>query len=245
MLKFVEIESIEIINNVEMVNDLTVETNHNYIANDYIVHNCITSTNTGVNYPIASLIEDIIKAKDSLLCGCPNTHCPLIVADGGIRNYCDVIKALALGADYVMIGGLFGTKIESSLKCMVLGHYEGASTQIEECDTRQLMSQEGFVYDGNGDFYIDGNKKIMIVKAFYGMASKQGQQDMGVDEKVEEGISRNVAVDGTVEDWSKKMTHYLCSAMSYLNCYDVKDIYHQSRIIVVSPNAYNCINKIK
>lgn len=41
---------------------------------------------------------------------------PKIIADGGIRNYSDAIKALALGADYVMIGGLFTRMVESALK---------------------------------------------------------------------------------------------------------------------------------
>lgn len=39
---------------------------------------------------------------------------PKIIADGGVRNYSDVIKGLALGADYVMIGGLFASLEESA-----------------------------------------------------------------------------------------------------------------------------------
>ena len=58
---------------------------------------CITSSNTGIHYPIASLIQECKKIKDAV-------GGPKIVADGGIRNYSDIIKALVLGADYVMVG---------------------------------------------------------------------------------------------------------------------------------------------
>ena len=37
-----------------------------------------------------------------------------IIADGSIKGYSDVIKALSLGSDYVMIGGLFTSLIESA-----------------------------------------------------------------------------------------------------------------------------------
>ena len=67
---------------------------------------CITSSNTGIHYPMASLINECYKVKNE------NNLKIKLVADGGIRNYSDVIKALALGADYVMIGGLFARFIE-------------------------------------------------------------------------------------------------------------------------------------
>ena len=69
---------------------------------------CITSSNTGIHYPIASLIKECCKIKKQY------NKDVKIVADGGIRNYSDVVKALALGADYVMIGSLFGSMKESA-----------------------------------------------------------------------------------------------------------------------------------
>ncbi len=125
MIKFVEIETIEYVNNLQYVNDITVENNHNYIANNYLVHNCITTSNVSIHYPQASLINEcyIIKkqlAYDNLYennpynCYDKYVNLPKIVADGGIRNYDHVIKALALGADYVMIGSVFAQCIESA-----------------------------------------------------------------------------------------------------------------------------------
>ena len=71
---------------------------------------CLTTSNTGIHYPIASLLDEINKRKAIL--GTKATT--KIIADGGIRNYSDVIKALALGADYVMIGGLLTSVLESA-----------------------------------------------------------------------------------------------------------------------------------
>ena len=112
MIEFIEISIIEYINNMEYVNDISVENNHNYIANDYIVHNCITTSNVSIHYPQASLINECYKIKQKY--SSDRDFLPKIVADGGIRNYDHVIKALALGADYVMIGSLFAQCIESA-----------------------------------------------------------------------------------------------------------------------------------
>ena len=71
---------------------------------------CLTTSNTGIHYPIASLLEEINNRKAIL----GTKAVTKIIADGGIRNYSDIIKALALGADYVMIGGLFTSILESA-----------------------------------------------------------------------------------------------------------------------------------
>lgn len=86
---------------------------------------CITSSNVSIHYPQASLINECYQVKqdlenETLRQGAYdeipkyNYDLPKIVADGGIRNYDHVIKALALGADYVMIGSLFAQCIESA-----------------------------------------------------------------------------------------------------------------------------------
>ena len=54
---------------------------------------CTTRIKTGCGYPQLCAVEECAKAGP-------------IIADGGIRNYGDAAKALAVGADAVMIGGL-------------------------------------------------------------------------------------------------------------------------------------------
>lgn len=114
MIEFIEIENIEYINNMQYVNDIEVENNHNYFANNYLVHNCITTSNVSTHYPQASLIDECYKIKRFWKNYTSKDVVPYIIADGGIRNYDHVIKALALGADYVMIGSLFAQCIESA-----------------------------------------------------------------------------------------------------------------------------------
>ena len=69
---------------------------------------CTTASNVSINYPLGSLISEcyILRKQYGLK--------TKIVADGGMRNYSDVIKALGLGADYVMIGSIFNKAIESA-----------------------------------------------------------------------------------------------------------------------------------
>ena len=74
---------------------------------------CITTSNVSIHYPQATLIDECRMIKDSY-CKRYARKSPAIVADGGIRNYDHVIKALALGADYVMIGSVFAQCIESA-----------------------------------------------------------------------------------------------------------------------------------
>ena len=67
---------------------------------------CLSTKNSGIGYPIASLIHEIRGIKDKF----ENENkqiAPMIIADGGMKNYSDIIKVLALGADFVMIGNLF------------------------------------------------------------------------------------------------------------------------------------------
>lgn len=55
---------------------------------------CSTRIKTGFGVPMLTCIEDCARSSRS------------IVADGGIRTPGDIVKALAFGADYVMIGGM-------------------------------------------------------------------------------------------------------------------------------------------
>lgn len=60
---------------------------------------CLTKNVTGVTVPQLGAIQDCARALSG-------KHV-FVVADGGIREYGDVAKAIAAGADLVMIGGMF------------------------------------------------------------------------------------------------------------------------------------------
>lgn len=97
---------------------------------------CTTSANGGIHYAMASLIKEVVDKKRAIekcieetkvvniagdsgfYLGCNSiTHLyksvPFIIADGGFDNYDKIIKALALGADYVMVGKLFAQSQEA------------------------------------------------------------------------------------------------------------------------------------
>lgn len=64
---------------------------------------CTTAVQTGMHTSIPWMLKEINKLKNFT----SNKHTK-VVADGGINTIGKVVKALALGADYVMIGKLFG-----------------------------------------------------------------------------------------------------------------------------------------
>lgn len=79
------------------VYDLAVDDNFTYNINGTIVHNslCTTRIKTGFGVPNVTMLEEISKVA----------NVP-IMADGGIKTSGDIAKALALGADTVMLGSL-------------------------------------------------------------------------------------------------------------------------------------------
>ena len=203
---------------------------------------CITTSNVGVHYPQASLISEMAEIKKELIeRGANKDKLTKIVADGGIRNYSDVIKALALGADYVMIGSVFSKMLESAA--------------IKECNSKEWLSlplltklsdidnihkdKKGWkgTYNGKDVFLGD------ITAIFYGMASKAGQVAMkGKKVHTSEGIEKTLPVEYTMQTWVENMIDYLRSAMSYTNSRTIDDL-KNADVVLISKNTYNSINK--
>ena len=70
---------------------------------------CTTRIQTGHGIPTLQAIIDISKARKEMLNN--HAHTPFIIADGGIKNSGDIVKSLAAGADFVMLGSMLsGTK---------------------------------------------------------------------------------------------------------------------------------------
>jgi hypothetical protein len=199
---------------------------------------CITSSNTGIHYPMASLIEETSSIRQTLLgermdnnLGWKYSNLPKIVADGGVRGYSDVIKALALGADYVMIGSVFSKMLESSGE---LEFKPVSDNEYYPCDRRQILYL-------NRKFYInDIDREVKLRKKFYGMASKDSKLKGG-KENTAEGISMYLPVEYTMTSWTKNMTDYIKSAMSYAGARTLSE-FHPSTVIC-SYNAVGGINK--
>jgi IMP dehydrogenase/GMP reductase len=165
---------------------------------------------------------------------------PKIIADGGIRNYSDVIKALALGADYVMIGSVFSQLVESA-----------ARTYTINKDNEYVVFNpfQDKITEKDGVFYViedeTNEEKIIgkIFKIFYGMASKEGQIDInGEKTKTSEGIVKVLPCTTNVNKWTQNMIDYLRSCMSYT---DVNSVYQLKTVnlIIISNKTYDSVNK--
>ena len=102
---------------------------------------CLTSTNTGIGYGSASLIAEISEMKYRY-----HSHCK-IIADGGMTGYSDIIKALALGADYVMCGKIFALAAKEDENVGDPIVYRGMSTKEAQkaMGNSKLKTAEGRV----------------------------------------------------------------------------------------------------
>lgn len=217
---------------------------------------CITCSNTSIGYPIASLISEIAAIKEEYV-GRGLSNPTKIVADGGIRNYSDVIKALALGADYVMVGSVFSMMLESAAYKMMdrsIGHKSlHLKFPIERYEN--LRCENGFWKGDYTDEFVDKmklsghkvekcNHDIGRLEAkFYGMASKAGQIAMkGKKVHTSEGIEKTLPVTYTIATWVENMIDYLRSAMSYTNSRTLEE-FKNAEVVIVSNNTYNSVNK--
>lgn len=198
---------------------------------------CITWSNVGVGYPPASLISEIYDIKNELEKN--GDRVPLIIADGGVRNYSDVIKALALGADYVMIGGLFSKLVESAAPTF---YYMNDGKSM--VDINPLEHKIEAIPDGSFD--IDNDIIVKdLYKVFYGMASRRGQEDInGEKKKTSEGIQKIFKCTTNLSKWKENMVSYLQSAMSYTNCTFIDEFNPENvDCVIISPQTRQSINK--
>ena len=201
---------------------------------------CLSSSNTGIHMPMATLIDETVEIKKSL--EDEYKKLPKIIADGGIRNYRDIIKALALGADYVMIGSVFAKMLESAApKSAYSDEWLKLPIEIE------LEDLTDFTFDNVGWRAKYNGKEIFLgdIRAtFYGMASREGQIALnGAKTKTSEGIKKTLLVSYTMHGWSINFMDYLRSAMSYLGVKDLNGFREYANVIINSQNAVSAVNK--
>lgn len=180
---------------------------------------CITSSNTSIHYSMASLIDECYS--ESL---CLNNPAK-IIADGGMNNFSDIIKSLALGADYVMCGNIFAKMLESAAQ------------------TYELFLDDIILLDRDviAEAFLSGRK---LSKVHYGMSTKKAQKKLGKTKlNTSEGIEKRVDVEYTMETWVDNFKSYLKSAMSYCSARHLAGFIGYPILNVVSFNSYKAINK--
>lgn len=184
---------------------------------------CLTSKNSSIGYPMGSLIHEINKEKQKLIKQ-GNNNIPKIVADGGLKDYSDIIKALYLGADYVMLGGIFNKALES-------------------CSPTYKKNIFGYLIESKNPTN-DFNKGIKLYKNFRGMSTKEAQKAMGKTTlKTSEGVVRTNEVKYTLSGWIDNFESYLRSAMSYTNSETLDNFIGGNNYSIISNFSYNRFNK--
>jgi len=188
---------------------------------------CSTSVHTGIGYPLASLVHDI---------NCEKEHHSIsyakVVADGGIKKYADIIKVLALGADYVMCGGIFNKALESAGNTYAANKkFEGYTVPGDQVN--QYSDEVRTAFKMGSLFY----------KKFRGMSTKEVQAHLGNELRSSEGVTRMIQVEYTISGWVENFRDYLSSAMSYTDSKDLACFIGKPHWNLITQNSLNRFNK--
>ena len=160
---------------------------------------CTTRIFAGIGVPQISAILEIKKA----LVGRDIS----IIADGGVRFSGDIAKAIAAGADSVMLGGLFaGT--------------EEAPGEVELFQGRSFKTYRGM-----------GSIGAMTERED---ANRYSQEDVESDKLVPEGIEGRVPYKGWVVNVINQLVGGLRQSMGYIGCKDISQMQKDSQFVEIT-----------
>jgi IMP dehydrogenase len=158
---------------------------------------CTTRVVSGAGVPQITAIAECARATREA--GVP------LIADGGIKYSGDITKAIAAGADSVMIGSLLAGTDESPGETIL---YQGRTFK-----TYRGMGSLGAMAQGSSDRYSqERNGKL-----------------------VPEGIEGRVASKGPLSELVYQLVGGLRSGMGYCGSHDIAALHRDSRFLRVSP----------
>lgn len=157
---------------------------------------CTTRVVAGVGVPQITAIMNVAAVAGPL--GIP------VIADGGIKQTGDVAKAIAAGADTVMLGGMLAGHEESPGEKVLL---EGRAYKIY-----RGMGSLGAMGQGSADRYF------------------QDVEDE-ISKLVPEGIEGRVPFKGTVSDTIYQLVGGLRAAMGYCGCASLGEMQQHARFV--------------
>jgi IMP dehydrogenase len=161
---------------------------------------CTTRVVAGIGVPQMTAIMQCSREA--------RKHGAAIIADGGIKYSGDITKALAGGADSVMIGSLFAGTDESPGETIL---FQGRSYKVYR-GMGSLEAMEG----GSKDRYFQ-------------------EEAEAADKLVPEGIVGRVPYRGYLTDTIYQLVGGLRSGMGYLGCADLKALQTEARFVQISP----------
>jgi IMP dehydrogenase len=161
---------------------------------------CTTRIVSGAGVPQLTAISSCSQAAREA--GVP------LIADGGIKYSGDVTKALAAGADCVMIGSLLAGTDESPGETIL---FQGRTFK-----TYRGMGSLGAMAGGSSDRYsLDPNQKL-----------------------VPEGIEGRVASKGPLSDLVYQLVGGVKAGMGYCGCHTIAQLQQEAKFIRVSPAGW-------
>jgi IMP dehydrogenase len=160
---------------------------------------CTTRVVTGAGVPqIHAIVECVGAAKGS---GIP------VIADGGVKFSGDVAKAIAAGADSVMIGSLFAGTEEAPGEVIL---FQGRNFK-----TYRGMGSIGAMKKGSSDRY--------------------AQERTDTESKyVPEGIEGRVAYKGSVADMVTQLVGGLRAGMGYTGCRSIAELQTNAKFVRIT-----------
>src|SRR3954468_8917203 len=160
---------------------------------------CTTRVVTGAGVPQMTAIYNCVQAAKGT--GVP------IIADGGVKFSGDVAKAIAAGADVVMIGSLFAGTEESPGELIL---YQGRSFKAY-----RGMGSIGAMREGSKDRY--------------------AQEMTEIESKlVPEGIEGRVPYKGTLADMVTQLVGGLRAGMGYTGCRSIREFQENTRFVRIT-----------
>jgi IMP dehydrogenase len=160
---------------------------------------CTTRVIAGVGVPQITAIAEVSRAlKGKNIC---------LIADGGIKQTGDVAKAIAAGADSVMIGGLFAGVEESPGEKIL---FEGRSFKMY-----RGMGSLGAMKEGGRDRYFQAD-------------------EVDIAKLVPEGIEGRVPYKGPLSDTIYQLTGGLRAAMGYCGVKNISELKEKSKFMRIT-----------
>ncbi|MEY2791570.1 MAG: Inosine-5-monophosphate dehydrogenase [Pseudomonadota bacterium] len=163
---------------------------------------CTTRIVAGVGVPQVMAIDNVATALQG-------TGVPLI-ADGGIRYSGDIAKAIAAGANTVMMGGMFAGTEEAPGEVIL---YQGRSYK-----SYRGMGSIGAMQQGSADRYFQ--------------ESSTGNPN--ADKLVPEGIEGRVPYKGSVVAILYQMAGGLRASMGYCGCPTIEDMRNKAEFVEIT-----------
>jgi len=161
---------------------------------------CTTRVVTGAGMPQITAIQECSREA--------HQHGVPVIADGGIRFSGDISKALAAGADVVMVGSLFAG--------------------VEESPGEQIL------YQGRTFKAYRGMGSIGAMKEAEGSRDRYFQEGEDVSKLVPEGIEGMVPYKGPVADQLTQLIGGLRAGMGLSGCASIEELHTKARFIRVT-----------